>query len=77
MQGSSTTCGRCLRTKGKGKLRWRTARHLRCDCGKLAVAVLLVWVGYFQDNLSEERLPVCRGCLEIEKVTQARLDGLK
>ncbi len=66
-----------MRSKGRGKRRWRTLSRLRCDCGKFASAVLLVWVGYYQDNLSEERLPVCRGCLEIEKVTQARLDGLK
>ncbi len=65
-----------MRVKRKRKRRWRGVPWLRCDCGKPAIAVLLVWVGYFHDNLSEERLPVCRACLEIEKETQARLDDL-
>jgi hypothetical protein len=76
LEGTNTTCLRCCRFKSKPTRRWRTKQRLRCDCGKTAVSVILVRVGYYEDNLSEERLPVCGDCLEIEKETQAMLDHL-
>ncbi|MGW8251277.1 MAG: hypothetical protein ACWGO1_11595 [Anaerolineales bacterium] len=76
LEGSSTTCTRCLRSKSGPKRRYRTTQRLRCDCGKTAVAVILIRVGVREEELSELRLPVCRDCLEIEKETQAQLDRL-
>ncbi len=39
-------------------------RRLRCDCGRMAVKVLLVRVG--SDPQYTVHLPLCRDCLELE-----------
>jgi hypothetical protein len=76
LEGTCSTCTRCTRYRDSKKRRWRTKQHLRCDFSKVTIAVSLVWVGYQEEDMSEERLPLCRECLEIEKETQSKLDRL-
>jgi hypothetical protein len=65
--GTSNTCRTCLRQRGDSGVRVRKTRLL-CDCGKPAVAVLIVSVivDGFPNN---QRLPVCLTCLHIEAET--------
>lgn len=74
IDGSRTTCRRCL--LGKQNRRRRSRRKTRCDCGKWAVAVILVQVCSPDGEVSLQRMPVCRACLKVEEETQAMLDEL-
>ena len=49
--------------------------RFRCDCGQMAVTVILVTVGV-KDSRYTVRLPLCPACLEIEKETQAQIDRM-
>ena len=75
VDGSKTTCSRCLRLRGKKRKRRRLDIRFKCDCGEMAVAVILVKIGP-EDDVREERIAVCEGCLEEETETQAWLDLL-
>jgi len=73
LNGSSTICSRCLHENGGSHNRRTRRPRFRCDCGAWAVAVILVQVGCPEDSLSEQRLPLCERCLEIEMHTQAMI----
>jgi len=74
LDGTRTTCRRCLRL-GKSRRR-RTKIRFRCDCGRMAVTVALVKVGDPDEGLSEVRLPLCPQCLQEEQETQEILASL-
>jgi len=69
LDGTKSTCSRCLRLRGQRKNRRRLEIRFKCDCGKMAVAVILVRIGP-EDDLREERIAVCEGCLEEEQKIQ-------
>jgi len=71
--GTETLCKECLAGRRKRSLRRKRGR-LRCDCGRPAVTVVLVYVGLPEQGLSAERMALCPDCLEVEIVTQAMLD---
>lgn len=73
LEGSKTVCSRCQRLRARGERRVDTRIRFRCDCGEMAVAVVLVQVGPEQGQ-SETRLPLCPACLREETLTQALLD---
>ena len=75
LDGSSTTCVQCRQLTKNKKKRVRTGIRFRCDCGQMAVTVILVTVGE-KDSRYTVRLPLCPACLEIEKETQGQLDLL-
>ena len=52
-----------------------TRIRFRCDCGEMAVAVVLVQVGP-EEGQTEIRLPLCQACLREETLTQALLDEI-
>ncbi len=43
----------------------RPGRKLRCDCGRLAVAVVTVQVGL--DAVYTVQMPLCEECLKLEQ----------
>ncbi len=65
LNGSKTVCNRCMRLKEYGKLRKDIRIRFHCDCGEMAVDVLLVQIGVDEDQ-QEVRLAVCTACLEEE-----------
>lgn len=67
LNGSETTCRTCLRSLSDpdGRLH-RVA--LKCDCGKVAVAVILVKIRV-GELINREPLAVCTECLQIERET--------
>ncbi len=76
LHGSPTSCRRCLRLE-KGAIDIsRKPPRLLCDCGAGAIVVIRIRVGVTEDGITEERMPLCAHCLEIEKKTQATLDRL-
>ena len=75
LDGTKTTCSRCVKLRGQKKKRRRLEIRFKCDCGEMAVAVILVRIGP-EDDIREERIAVCEECLEVEKEMQAWLDLL-
>ena len=73
LDGSSTTCVHCRQFTKNKKKRVRTGIRFRCDCGQMAVTVILVTVGEKASRYTV-RLPLCPACLETEKETQAQID---
>jgi len=69
LDGIKTTCSRCVRLKGQKRSRRRLEIRFKCDCGEMAVAVILVSIGP-EDDLREERIAVCEGCLADERLIQ-------
>jgi hypothetical protein len=69
VDGSKTTCSRCLRLRGKKRRRRRLDIRFKCDCGEMAAAVILVKIGP-KDDLREARIAVREGCLEEESRVQ-------
>ena len=65
LDGTKTTCSRCVKLRGEKKKRRRLEIRFKCDCGQMAVAVLLVRVGP-EDDIREERIAVCEECLDEE-----------
>lgn len=47
-----------------------------CECGELAVARVRVTVGVPGESLTRTSIPLCAGCLEVERETQALLASL-
>ncbi len=74
LNGSKTVCNRCGRIKERGGVRVDTRIRFRCDCGEMAVNVILVEVGAEGDR-QEVRLAVCEACLEEERRTVALMRG--
>jgi lysyl-tRNA synthetase class I len=72
LNGSKTVCNRCGRIKEHGKVRMDTRIRFRCDCGAMAVNVILVEVGAEGEH-QEVRLAVCEVCLEEERRTMRLL----
>ena len=72
LNGSSIVCNRCIRLKEHGKVRVDRRIRFRCDCGMMAVNVILVEVGVDEEQ-QEMRLAVCAACLEEEMRTMAML----
>jgi hypothetical protein len=64
LHGSETTCRGCLRRAKDPNGRHHRLR-LRCDCGKVAVVVILVKIRV-GGLASLEPLAVCKNCLKIE-----------
>jgi hypothetical protein len=73
LDGTQTTCQRCLRAGDDANPRQRTGIHFRCYCGRRAVAVMLVSLGHAEAGFSLERIPLCRECLKVERETQRLL----
>jgi len=69
LDGTKTTCSRCRRLRRKNQKRRRLEIRFKCNCGEMAVAVILVRVGP-EDDVREERIAVCEGCLEEERKIQ-------
>ena len=68
LNGTKTVCNRCGRMKERGGVRVDTRIRFRCDCGEMAVNVILALVGAENDR-QEVRLAVCEACLEEERRT--------
>lgn len=80
LHGTRSTCDRCLRMlRSKHRSPVSHARRqprLNCDCGKKAVAVVLVQVGTTEEGFTEQRMALCQGCLRQEEATVDLMEQL-
>jgi hypothetical protein len=70
LEGTRTTCKRCIQQKKGRKGRRQRRTRLRCDCGEEAVTVILVEFCHLDGDVSVQRLPLCPSCLEVEQETR-------
>jgi hypothetical protein len=68
LSGSPSTCINCLRRSQDPDGRRRQER-LKCNCGQVAAAVILVRIS-IGEVISLEPLAVCEDCLAIEAETE-------
>ena len=69
--GRAGFCEWCL----TGKVRAKKVKPAHCQCGKIAIEVMLATVLTPEDEFSELEIPLCRHCLELELEDEPRLVG--
>jgi hypothetical protein len=71
VEGRAGVCSACLQAKRKGR-RYQRRAGIPCDCGGIAVTVILIKVGTEKDGITTVRMPLCGECLKLEQELQER-----